>query len=621
MNGFKPPQIIHIIYMIGIIAVFSSLLPGKTLAAGTGPIIDVSAIQIKVVDKVTTLEGTVSDDSTPTDKIKLDFYYSSNELIGSTAPLADGTWTFSKELPNGVHTLYITATDDSTPTPNVTTSNSFFVDSQRPYISAINVDLILIKKEQTFINNVDIVKMEDITRVSTETTFKMKVTDNVDIGTQTLANPITILDKHGPITGTTSFDPATQEIIFTPDPQQLKPSTNYYLFFNPSIIDSAEFSSSGPFTDNTGNTVFPVFKKFTTVSNTVKNAIINSETADWDQNPHGYYTNNVNTCGNCHNTHVSSKPSLDHPKSEYAPKETSLEQSYCMACHDGTTAAPMPDKFESGIVSKHDPLHQTNAGSCTECHNPHLKWSAENPNLLLDYYLYQHNPGDKKDGIEVGEIDSRTQLCEACHDDQTQTLKDSVSTTAYKVLHNRKASNSTGQITTATQVIDNVSTEIKHVEDYDLCFSCHNAKKSTEDGYVDIFKYYQDTNSKHSFQSMDNNSLNGNLPCAECHETHGSTNIKLLKTKLGHENQKSAYSAISGEWDFGKENDFCLKCHNGSTAIYGVTGKALSQNNHTNTEGKACSECHSDSYNPNDPTSFPKAFMEAAHGPKTGVIK
>jgi hypothetical protein len=34
------------------------------------------------------------------------------------------------------------------------------------------------------------------------------------------------------------------------------------------------------------------------------------------------------------------------------------------------------------------------ANSCTSCHNPHLDWTEQNPNLLKDHYVYTHNQED-----------------------------------------------------------------------------------------------------------------------------------------------------------------------------------------------------------------------------------
>ncbi|WP_374102980.1 hypothetical protein [Bacillus sp. ISL-77] len=126
---------------------------------------------------------------------------------------------------------------------------------------------------------------------------------------------------------------------------------------------------------------------------------------------------------------------------------------------------------------------------------------------------------------------------------------------------------------------------------FSLCLRCHNGGKATN-----IKQYYEDEDkneiikSGHTIIAIDGSYLNGNLPCAECHETHGSKNLVLLRNLLGHENQQE-FSFTSGDWA-NKERDFCLKCHNSKTKLFGVTGLF----NETLTEhldtSKACSECH-----------------------------
>ncbi|MGG1676488.1 hypothetical protein ACIFOT_12160 [Neobacillus sp. NRS-1170] len=568
---------------------FSLLLPIQALAeviTDTPPPTAVSIGNIKVVDGITNITGKVSDNQTPSGQILLELVDENSQLVQTIVPTTDGTWTYSGQLSVKINSLFIKATDTA---GNIKTVP---VDNTRPHVKALNISVFLSKDRNTkeeVTKQVDLIKTDDMTRVSLNPTITIDLLDNDVLDNQNFTNPLTVFNKKGNVNGTISVNDQKQIVFALKD---LTPSTTYYIMFNSSLTDDA------------GNAVFPVIKKFTTVSSTVNDADIDIYPADSDKQPHGYYTNNVNTCINCHNTHVSESSNLESPKSTYSPKDQSLMDSYCMACHDGTTAAPMPENYGSDSLSKHETQssdHHSKAGSCTSCHNPHLTWSMENPNFLMDHYVYKHKDEDKVDGVKVGEVDSRYQLCEKCHElntnyyknlarDLVKQLNDPNNPDAYRVMHYRKLSSK------------------GNIKDYDLCFSCHNEQKEAKDGTKDILTYYNDSTSKHLITAMDGSILNGNIPCSECHQTHGSKNLYLLKSKYGHENQEDAvFSFTTGmSWDTAKEREFCMKCHNASnTSIFGLAAGLPSQG-HELTSSEKCSACHSTS----------GTFMEAAHAPK-----
>ncbi|WML46063.1 cytochrome c3 family protein [Neobacillus sp. PS3-40] len=166
------------------------------------------------------------------------------------------------------------------------------------------------------------------------------------------------------------------------------------------------------------------------------------------------------------------------------------------------------------------------------------------------------------------------------------------------------------------------TTRLGDISDNELCLRCHNADK-VQKGEVqsDIQPLYIKTSSKHNFAALDGSNVTGPLPCAECHETHSSSNIKLLKNKLGQENQDGDFSAPSGGWNNDAEKQFCMKCHNGTTAVYGVVGIAVDDNhdlvndpNYPNDLTKkihlACSKCHG---------GTSQSFIEAAHAPQAST--
>jgi cytochrome c553 len=591
-------------YILMVFIVLLSLLPQKSIAL-------ISETPVESTEPVTRQE--VPSEIAPTNQIDQEINTSPEPLNESSPSLEEGTNTTVNEgtMNDG---LNINSIDTS---EAAATLSDNIVDSQRPYITGIFLSLYDMENKSNTAELINILRIEEMTRVSLDTEIIIEINDIEPITAQTLNNPITLFNKDGVVGGTITptFDTDTTTLKLKPD-TPLSKSTTYYIMFNPRVITGVEDEPPLSFTDNSLNTAFPLIKKFTTVSEVVLSANINHETANWEDNPHGYYTNNVNTCANCHGIHKTEKNKLDKPNPATIPNMDSMLANYCMACHDGTTAAPLPDVSDyvpdhsdpnksvnpvrNPIISTHDsqtePELQSNAGSCTSCHNPHLTWSEKNPNIIKDHLVYEHEDlADYPEGKKIGEIDSRNQLCENCHDNNTSFKKElaleKTNGEAYKILHYRKSTSAIGTI-----------------EDYDLCFSCHNPDKEeeatslTNNKIYDILSFYADTDSGHIISAQDGNRLNGPIPCAECHETHAATNLKLLKERFGHENQQRDFEFLEKDsWVPAKEREFCMKCHNGKTAFYGVTGISPSEENHPkpipNAEGEvepepACSSCH-----------------------------
>jgi hypothetical protein len=177
------------------------------------------------------------------------------------------------------------------------------------------------------------------------------------------------------------------------------------------------------------------------------------------------------------------------------------------------------------------------------------------------------------------------------------------------------------------------STASGDVTDSTLCFSCHNGITKDDKGNIisNIEQYYKNETytgqSGHNITASDDSGsmLDGQLPCAECHETHGSSNIKMLRSNLGNvklEDPKLLFKSTSADW-VAEERSFCLSCHKNSTEIYGkkstfklvsdITGEPiLGHQEDDNVKNTPCSSCHGGS----DPA---KAAVEAAHAPKKGT--
>jgi len=270
---------------------------------------------------------------------------------------------------------------------------------------------------------------------------------------------------------------------------------------------------------------------------------------------HGNYANNTNACAYCHSTHNGETPTLEG--GEYG----ATEENFCMVCHDGTNGSPMPDKYNSANKhNQHVPADAKNSASCTSCHNPHASWTADNP--------------------------ARLQSIQPEGASHFQTL-------TYK-----KAGSATGK-----------------EEDFTLCLNCHDGKKA-----ANIKQYYEDgtllAESGHNITSEDGSGLNGQLPCADCHETHGSNNIMQLRESIGNVKVEEAdkFKSTGTAWNAVNERQFCLKCHNNTIELYGKTSIFKEKNDagesilgHQPTEKDGCSTCHG---------GAEKSFIEAAHGPK-----
>ncbi|MBT2698191.1 hypothetical protein J7E79_12275 [Bacillus sp. ISL-40] len=418
-NGYK-----YIALLLLLLVVFLSLfLPANVLATVTNTPPTIVIKSIKVLNGITTITGTVSDE-TPPQEIVMNLVGES-ETSDPITPSSDGTWSITKTFSQKLNRLKIEATDKPlySEEPNIKS-----IPVQRPYITSIHMKAYQYKykvqvngtrEDRDEIIDVDLMQNEDLTRISTNpTTILIDLSDDVS---QSLSNPVTIYDKNfTKISGVDFEFKSDNQIKLTLN--NLLPGKTYYLIFNPSLI-SAKYSDAGAglFIDAKDNNFLPVIKKFTTVSETVKSqnpdkdTAINENTAEVPGQPHGFYTNNVNTCANCHGTHVSENVNLDKPISAY--KDKAKENSYCMACHDGTVAVPMPENYDSKnslIKSMHtaveDSEHPSSAGSCTTCHNPHLTWTTGNPNHLKDHYVYTAN-GSSRDSLDDN--------CQSCHDGDT----------------------------------------------------------------------------------------------------------------------------------------------------------------------------------------------------------
>ncbi|MEH7082683.1 hypothetical protein V7139_08095 [Neobacillus drentensis] len=477
------------------------------------------------------------------------------------------TWTFSKRLSDGEHQIKVVIKD--------TAADVIESDKVKFYISGTGIVLP---------NNV-VLYGDDLTSTPKNAKIKFTIVDENPIAQIDQDKAVKVMQGDTEIKGTSTLKDLevpgihAYSITFTPDDK-----FSLYKSFTAKLVPSA-------IGDVTLNKVYAKSFKFTTRTSAVNWDDYDDETHKTSSNPHGHYSNNTNMCATCHSSHKGSTDKL-----ELEPGDDSTK-NYCLACHDGTTNAPLIDNSDS--KNHHTAgLDAKQQESCTTCHNPHLDWTVKNPNLLQDHYVYKHKTADlNQRGLTTLNVDSLKTDCATCHEDNMAL--DTVSNTNKSIFDRETFKQGYYEFLKYNKSL----TSSGDMEDYSLCLSCH----------TNIKKFYKDKDtSQHSITAADGSKLNGFIPCAECHETHGSNNSFLLRSKFGHDNQASTSFSFTGDikgWDVNTERRFCLQCHNGSTSLYGVTAKALSPEYHPS-QTAACSLCHGTGGLARD------RILSAAHGPK-----
>lgn len=680
----------------------------------TGPDIAISSSRFQSQNVMIT--GNVKDNITQSKNITLQLFNNSNPTdpveitdVNMTYPTdTSNQWTISlpNQLVEGPYNYLVRATDYL---GNTSEKNYKFYVGQLPVVSSIKVNYGDIDSDsgKRITPEINLLESESMNHVARDTKISVTLTDN-DISAGTIKNLVALRKKNGVEIQIEPSDPVVNGEEITIEytlASSLEANTTYYIFINPLLIDLDKNQTNWT-TDSSGNPLLPSIKKFTTEREGDISKIPDSKKAFHQMNdPHGDNGLNTNTCGNCHSTHLSNVRGISKQTSSTLGKN--LEQpnfeystyNYCMACHDGTVAANPESIHQNGHYPQYGTENTSgekySAGDCASCHNPHLTWSKENPNILKDRFVHLHNVASKKDtvenypyGNEPGEeIDSLNQPCEKCHDSDAQKVKDqyiyahdgstkgnnedypqvgriynslvesqscqSCHTNVAKLVklvkgHDSKLENKDNPIAVNYKLINyRNSTATGIPDDYGICLRCHDGNKEWTDAdnikhpISNISKYFDETldtlkndntNSTLSRHRISSNvgtkliktnanttSNDGHIPCAECHDNHGSSNILLLKDKLGHEDRQS-FSATSNDKNedgiltVSKERTFCIKCHNGSTAIYGIVGRELdvtvSDGHKVST--RACSECHGVGDTPQE-----KA-LSAAHSPQQG---
>jgi predicted CXXCH cytochrome family protein len=568
-------------------------------------------------------EGTFTDDNVSMEELLFTAYdndtiFSDSSLVGDELNGdnwkiidngAEKTWSFStSRLIEGNHNISIEIKENIQDAEAMIDKESVAItigllDNARPIITKTEIEL----PDKTSLVG------EDFTRVPLDAKIKITVSDDYPMpklvnkinSTSTPYNPIIVMIGANQVSGTAKMNNERIEngkylydIVFTPinkpnDPVYWKLNSTYKVIIDNDLRDDAK------------NPIFMKTFKFTT----------KSDMSDSD-NPHGHYLAKTNMCAACHSSHEGINNSLTGVSYKNRFKEelqADPSSNYCMACHDGTMNAPMIDQVDK-TFHHNNPADYSDAGkdelknaeSCTSCHNPHTGWSDKNPNLLKDHFVYTHKELNLEKGLTTLKIDSLETSCINCHEDNSVYDTKKYPDVVKEVFSYKKSITAEGSINPTTNTIS----------DYSLCLRCHNADKNKN-----IETFYKRSNSGHFLVSegnqpnLDGSNLNGAMPCAECHDTHGSNNIKLLREGFGNVKTEQTFNKTSGAWLPSEERDFCLKCHNNSIEMYGkiaqfkevnANGNPIEGHRLIEDKDTTCSSCHG---------GQSKTLVEAAHAP------
>jgi predicted CxxxxCH...CXXCH cytochrome family protein len=295
-------------------------------------------------------------------------------------------------------------------------------------------------------------------------------------------------------------------------------------------------------------------------------------------------------CGTCHattpaigGTLISSNAHFTHFSSgaTYGPKLTQATVAGCQNCHDYNSTQP-DAKHVNSIVEVGG-----GASQCAACH----------PGTLPPW------------------TDSARLACTSCHAASPSVIK-GVSA-PYKANFAVKGH---GQYTGSNQcnnchnankphidgVLGSAEKRLTLANDNELCKSCHN------DSFVPAIAVGRKNMVTH-VTSPEYRTASGTMTCKTCHDTHGTTNIRMIRTTFNGKtivfnNRSTGY--ISKVAANGFYNGLCQVCHTKTTAFRNTTTSAA-----TGPSGhyadRNCWDCHTHN---GEPIAFKPSGGGACNG-------
>jgi DmsE family decaheme c-type cytochrome len=220
----------------------------------------------------------------------------------------------------------------------------------------------------------------------------------------------------------------------------------------------------------------------------------------------------------------AAKPPADTPPAQSAPSAPPpgyAGQEACATCHTGYEASIKASKHGQAM----DPRSPAAALGCESCHGPgeaHM------------------NDPEKVKPMQFNKVAAKevTQVCATCHNKGphaqwkgSQHESRNVSCSTCHSVHRPKSAKA----------------QLKQVDQQQQCMSCHRDKvaKLDRSGHMPVRE--------------------GKMECSSCHNPHGSTNVRLLKTGNSiNESCSTCHAEKRGPFLFehaGISGDSCATCH------------------------------------------------------------
>ncbi len=274
-------------------------------------------------------------------------------------------------------------------------------------------------------------------------------------------------------------------------------------------------------------------------------------------------------CLDCHASHGS----------DYAALTTANQEQLCLGCHShanpNTSGGSNPfDAFNAaandyttpGIHIYHHPVALadqaggTRTVECVSCHNPHIASGTDtgtgskivNPADTTQPYIV--NWTGPAGNVDRGSIND---FCETCHVNPTQTQP----------------------VTAGSKV--------------PYAINLVNDTSGGPDGQV------HDKFTASDYNTVSSHGTTGNLACTACHDTHGSSNVYMLRENVVSPDGSSSstmtgYTGAPADWQL--LQTFCLTCHTIPT-----DHQTTDPTPTTTPAYQQCTECH---YHGAAPTKF-----------------